>query len=97
MSVDLAVVEPTHRHGELVADLSSESTRLGKAQVMRVRRCATAHEARLGRDEPAVILVAQAYGLCGDATTAGVGVVGGICSLRVGLRLGGFLSILVEL
>ena len=72
MSMDLAVMEPTDRHSELVADLSPERTGLGKAQVMRVGRCATAHEARLGRDEPAVLLVAQADGLCGDAAAAHV-------------------------
>ena len=97
MSMDLAVMKATNRHGEFVAYLSSERTGLGKAQVMRVGRCAATYETRLGRDEPAVLLVAQAYGLCGDATTAGGGVVGGIRGLRVGRRLGRFLSSLVEL
>ena len=60
-------MEPANRHGELVTDLSPERSWLGKAQVMWVGRRATAQEARLGRDEPAVLLVAQADGLCGHA------------------------------
>ena len=67
MSVDLPVMEPANRHGELVADLSPERTGLGKAQVMWVGRRATTHETRLGRDEPTVFFVAQPNGLCGDA------------------------------
>jgi len=40
VSVDLAVMQTANRYGELVADLSPERTGLGKAQVMRVGRCA---------------------------------------------------------
>ena len=36
MPVDFAMVEPTNRDGELIAHLSPERARLGKAQVMRV-------------------------------------------------------------
>ena len=96
MSVDLAVMEPTNRHGELVADLSSERTGLGKAQMMRVGRCAAAYEARLGRDEPAMLLVTQADGLCSDAATTGVELRGGIRGLWVGLRLARFCFIPTE-
>ncbi len=34
--VQLAVMPPAERHGELVADLETNGSRLGKAQVMRV-------------------------------------------------------------
>ena len=85
MSVDLAVMEPTDWHGELVADLSPERTGLGKAQVMWVGRRATAHEARLGRDEPAVFFVAQADGLCRDVAAADVRSIGGSGRLSAGL------------
>ena len=67
VSVDLTVMEPADGHNELVADLSAERTGLGEAQVMWVGRGATAQEAGLGRYELAVLLVAQADGLCGDA------------------------------
>ena len=85
MSMDLAVMEPTNRHGELVADLSPERTGLGKAQMMWVGRRATTHETRLGRDEPAVLLVAQTDGLCGDAAAANVEFVWGSGRLSAGL------------
>ena len=73
MSVDLAVMEATNRHGELIAHLASKRLGLGKAQVMRVCGCAAAHEAWLVRDEDAVLLVAQADGLCRKAGLAGTG------------------------
>ena len=78
-------MEAAYRHGELIADLSPERTGLGKAQVMWVGRCATAHEARLGRDEPAVFFVAQADGLCRDVAAADVRSIGGSGRLSAGL------------
>ena len=87
VSVDLAVMEATNRHAELVAHLAPKGTRLGKAQVMRVGRCAAADEARMGCDEPAVLLVTQADGLCGNAATARTGGVGGTLDSPIGLRL----------
>ena len=78
MSMNLAVMKATNRHGELVAYLAPKGTGLSKAEVMRVGRCAAAYETRLGRDEPAVLLLAQADGLCGNATMEGPGVVGAI-------------------
>jgi hypothetical protein len=47
MSVNFAVVKPTERDGKLIADLSAEGARLGKAQVMRIARRAAADEAGL--------------------------------------------------
>ena len=85
MSVDLAVMEPADWHGELVADLAPERTGLGKAQVMGIGRRTTAHEARLGRDEPAVLLVAQPDCLCGDAAAADLRFIGGSGRLPSGL------------
>ena len=80
------MVEPTNRNCEFVAHLSPERARLGKAQVMRVGRCPAANNAGMGRHEPAVLLVAQADGLCGNAATAGTEGVGDTWNLLVGLR-----------
>ena len=46
-AMQLAVMEPADRDDELVAHSPSEGTRLGKREVVRVRRNATAHEAGL--------------------------------------------------
>ena len=97
MPVDFAMVEPTNRDGELIAHLSAQRTRLGETEVMRVRRRAATNNARMGRHEPAVLLVTQADGLWGNASTVRTQVIRGIRGLRVGLRLALFLSILVEL
>src|SRR5262249_24409558 len=37
LAMKLAVVDPTNRHGELIADSVSECTRLHKRKVMRIR------------------------------------------------------------
>ena len=50
------MMEATNRHRELIADLAPKRAGLGKAQVMRVGRCAATHEARLGRFCPAAAL-----------------------------------------
>ena len=59
LAVELAMVEATERNGELVADPAAESARLSKAQMMRIGRHATAHEARFACDKPAVLLIPQ--------------------------------------
>jgi hypothetical protein len=56
----LAVVDPTNRHGELIADSVSKGTRLHKRQVMRIRRRPAAYKARLPGHELSVLLIAQA-------------------------------------
>src|SRR5262249_12921736 len=61
-AMQLAVVDPTNRHGELVAHSVSKRTRLGKREVMRIRRYAATHKTRLPQDEPPVALIAQADG-----------------------------------
>jgi hypothetical protein len=43
----LAMMPSAQWHGKLIADLATESPGLGKAQMMRVRRAATADQARL--------------------------------------------------
>jgi hypothetical protein len=58
--MQLAVMEPANRDDELVAHAASECTRLCKREVMRIRRNAAAHEARLSHHELPVILIAQA-------------------------------------
>ena len=47
MTMKLAVMSPTQRHGELVAHFAPECPALCKAQVMGIRRLATANQARL--------------------------------------------------
>jgi hypothetical protein len=58
--MQLTMVEPADRHGELVAHASSECTRLCKREVMRIRRYAATHKAGLPQHEFPVILIAQA-------------------------------------
>ena len=41
------MVTTAERHGELITDFETEGSRLGKAQVMRIRRLPTADETRL--------------------------------------------------
>ena len=55
----LAVVGPTNRDGELIADSVSECTRLHKREVMRIRRRPAAYKARLPGHELPVLLIAQ--------------------------------------
>src|SRR5262249_22451016 len=55
-----AVMDPANRDGELVAHPVSKCTRLGKREVMRIRRYAAAHKTRLPQDELPVLLIAQA-------------------------------------
>ena len=59
-AMQLAVMKPADWDDELVAHASSESPRLGKREVMRVRRHTAAHEAGLPQHESSVVLIAQA-------------------------------------
>ncbi len=68
--VQLAMMGPAHRNGELIADLASQGPRLGKAQMVGVGRSSTAYQARLSGYVLAMILVAQPDGL-GRHTAAG--------------------------
>ena len=64
------MVDPADWDGELVAYSASECTRLGKGEVMRIRRHAAAHEAGLPQHELPVVLIAQANRLCPKRPTA---------------------------
>jgi hypothetical protein len=57
--MQLAMMDPADRNGELVAHASSECTRLHKREVMRIGWDAAAHKAGLPEHEPAVLLIAQ--------------------------------------
>ena len=59
-TMKLAVMDPTDRDRELVAHSTSECTRLRKGEVMRIRRYAAAHQARLPHHELPVVFIAQA-------------------------------------
>jgi len=61
--VKLPVVGSAHGHGELIADLPSERTKLGKAQVMGVWRYTAADETGVLPDELEVLLVPDSLGL----------------------------------
>src|SRR5439155_11960519 len=54
------MVDSADRDDELVAHTTPECTRLCKGEMMRIRRHAAAHEARLSQHESPVILIAQA-------------------------------------
>src|SRR6266550_8740714 len=54
------MMDSADRDDELVAHTAPECTRLYKAEMMRIRRHAAAHEARLSQHESPVILIAQA-------------------------------------
>ena len=54
------MVDSADRDDELVAHAAPECTRLCKGEMMRIRRHAAAHEARLSQHEFPVILIAQA-------------------------------------
>jgi len=60
VAMKLAVVDPTNRDGELVADSVSKGTRLHKCEMMRIRRRPAAYKARLPGHELPVLLIAQA-------------------------------------
>ena len=60
LAMKLAVVGPTNRDGELIADSVSECTRLHKREVMRIRRRPAAYKARLPGHELPVLLIAHA-------------------------------------
>ena len=68
--MQFAVVEPAKRDRVFVADLAGQRTRLRKANMMRLGRPAAAHDARLGGDELAVFLIAQADSFRCDATAS---------------------------
>jgi hypothetical protein len=51
MAMDLAMMAPTQRHGELIADLAPERPALREAQMVGIRRLAAANEASLRGDE----------------------------------------------
>src|SRR4051794_29999314 len=53
------MVDSADRDDELVAYTAPECTRLCKGEMMRIRRHAAAHEARLSQHESPVILIAQ--------------------------------------
>ena len=79
MPVQFPMMGPAHWNGELIADLSSQGPRLGKAQMVGVSRSSTAYEARLSGYVLAMILVAQPDGL-GRHTAAGS--TGSVCGSR---------------
>src|SRR5499427_7653233 len=59
-AMKFAVMDPANRDGEIVAHSVSKCTRLGKREVMGIRRYAAAHKTRLPQDELSVLLIAQA-------------------------------------
>ena len=58
VTMKLAVVDPTNRDGELIADSVSEGARLHKREMMRIRRRSTAYKARLPGHKLPMLLVA---------------------------------------
>jgi hypothetical protein len=62
MTVQLSVVDTAHRDSELVTDFAPERAWLSKAQMVGVCGRTAAHQAGLGGDELAMVLVAQTDG-----------------------------------
>ena len=60
MTMKLAVMTTTERHGELVTDLAAERPVLGKAQVMGVARFTTADQTSLLRHKAHMVAIADA-------------------------------------
>ena len=58
--MNLAMVSPAQRDGELVADLAAEGLQLRKPEVMCVRGLSAADQARLFGHEPHMVLVTNA-------------------------------------
>jgi len=58
-AMKLAVMDPANRDSELVAHSVSKRTRLGKREVMRIRRRAAAHKTSQPLHELPMVLVAQ--------------------------------------
>ena len=59
-AVDLSMVSPAQRHGELIAHLAPEGLKLRKPKVVGVRRLASADQAWLLGDESDMGLVPNA-------------------------------------
>ena len=57
--MDLAVIAPAKRDGELVADLATRGPALGELQVIGVRRPSAANQARMLGDRLDVLAVAD--------------------------------------
>jgi hypothetical protein len=58
--MQLAMMKPADRDGELVAHSTSQCTRLRKGEVVRIRWYAAAHKARLPQNELPVVFITQA-------------------------------------
>ena len=87
--MQLAVVDPANRNGEFVAHAASESTRLRKGEVMRIRRHAAAHEARLPQHEFPVVLIAQPNRFAQSTNGAAARPLPGVgCNLLVATSVG---------
>ena len=84
MTMDLAVMSPAERHGELVADLAAERPALSKAQVMGVAGFAAADQTSLLRHKAHMVAIADAprLGMGEDGLIDAVG-----AKLRFWLRL----------
>ncbi len=58
-AVNFTMVTAAERDGELIADLASQRPKLGKANMVRIRRLPSTDQAGLPRDELQVIFVAS--------------------------------------
>jgi len=61
-AMKLAMMDPANRDGEFVAHSIPKPTRLGKREVMRIRRYAAAHKTGLPQHKFPVVLIAQPDG-----------------------------------
>src|SRR6516225_6315731 len=59
--VELAMMQPTDRNGEAVADLAPHRPRLGKPEVMGIRGGSAADKTGLRRHEPQMLAIALSH------------------------------------
>ena len=59
LSVKLPMVNPAQWNGKFIAHLAAKGARLGKPKMVRIARCAAAHDTGLRCDELPMLLVSQ--------------------------------------
>src|SRR6516165_6263199 len=72
--VELAMVQPTDRNGEAVADLAPHRSRLRKPEVMGIRRGSAADKTGLSGDEPQMVAIALSHRLYDGVGRWGAGI-----------------------
>jgi hypothetical protein len=67
--MQLLMVITAGRHGELITHLEPQRSRLGKTQVMRIRRLMSADKTRLRGNKPQMAFVTKPFGFGNGQST----------------------------